>query len=65
MKHLQNIKKKLQYGDYTTLGKMLNTDRSAAKMRLERGNKVAINALQQIVSSREKLIKDFRKQNNI
>lgn len=54
------IKSELQYGDYTTLGKMLGVPPTTAKMRFLRGDEGAKNALEKIIEGRKKLIEDFK-----
>lgn len=54
------IEKKLQYGDYTTLAQILRTTTEAARKRFERLNPRAIEAMDKIVESREKLIEQFK-----
>lgn len=56
----EEIKKNIQYGDYTTLGQVLNINATAAKMRFIRGDEKARQALVKIIKNREKLIKEFK-----
>lgn len=56
----EEIKSKLQYGDYTTLGQMLGVPPTTAKMRFLRGDDEAKEALEKIIQTREKLIDDFK-----
>lgn len=55
------IRNKVKTGDYVTLAKMLNISHPAAKMRVLRGNQEAVEALEQIIKSREELIKNYQK----
>lgn len=54
------INDKIIYGDYTTLGKLLNCSSEAAKKRYQRGNPEAIQAMQTIVETRENMINNFQ-----
>lgn len=56
---IEQIKKKIQYGDYTTLGDMLGLTPAAAKMRFFRGDEETKAALEKVIKSRERLIKQF------
>lgn len=62
---IEQIKEKVQYGDFTTLGGMLKASPAAAKMRFLRGDKQAKEALEQILLNREKMILDFQNENLI
>lgn len=57
---IEQIKKKTQYGDYTTLGQILGITAVAAKMRFLRGDENARVAMEKIIKSREELIKQFK-----
>ena len=57
---IEEIKQRVQYGDYTTLGKVLETTSDAAKKRLLRGDQKAREAMIKIIESRENLIKEFQ-----
>lgn len=59
---IQQLKQRLQYGDYTTLGQVLGCSPDAAKKRFERGNLIAFKALQKIVENREDLKQEFQNQ---
>lgn len=59
---IEEIKEKIQYGDYTTLGKMFNISTATMKSRFLRGDEKAAEAMTIIIESREKIIKDFRQQ---
>lgn len=59
---IEEIKKKIQYGDFITLGKMFNLPTSTTKSRFLREDEKAVEAMQKIIESREKLIGDFRQQ---
>jgi len=55
------LEKRLQYGDYTTLGLALSCPPDTAKKRFKRGNVEAFSALDKIITSREELVKDLQK----
>lgn len=55
------IDDKITYGDYTTLGQMLNCNSEAAKKRYKRGNVQAIEAMRTIIETRENMIQNFNK----
>lgn len=57
---IEDLKKKIEYGDYNTLGKMLNTSPATSKARLTRGDKEAAEAMTIIIATREKMIYDFQ-----
>lgn len=59
---IEQIKEKIQYGDYITLGKMFKIPTATIKSRFLRGDEKASEAMIKIIESREKLIEDFRKQ---
>lgn len=60
---IKEIKLKVQYGDYTTLADMLEIKNAVtAKMRFVRGNEEARQAMESIVTGREKLIAEFKKE---
>ncbi|MCK8143164.1 hypothetical protein MW871_14840 [Flavobacterium sp. I-SCBP12n] len=54
------LEKRLQYGDYTTLGAALSCAPDAAKKRFVRGNIEAYNALDRIITNREKVVTDLQ-----
>lgn len=58
---LEQIKNKIRYGDYITLSEMLNTTADSAKMRIRRNDKIAMEALIEIIRSRERLIRSYKK----
>ncbi len=60
---LEQLKSKMQVGDYMQLAKMLDCTRDAAKMRLRRGDTEAIKGLQTLIENREQLIQDFQAKN--
>jgi hypothetical protein len=60
---IAELKGKTQYGDYTTLGQMLGITATAAKMRFQRGDVQAKDALLKIIEGREKLIEQFNESN--
>ncbi|MRX70301.1 hypothetical protein SAMN06265349_101695 [Flavobacterium resistens] len=57
------LEKRLQYGDFTTLGTAMSCSPDTAKKRFFRGNVEAYNALDKIITSREQAIQDIK--NNI
>ncbi|MBA4318790.1 MAG: hypothetical protein C0412_10355 [Flavobacterium sp.] len=59
---IEQIKERIQYGDYITLGKMFNLPTSTTKSRLLRGDEKAAEAMTKIIEAREKVIEDFRQQ---
>lgn len=59
---IAQIKKRMQYGDYVTLGKMFNLPTSTVKSRFEREDEKTVEAVVKIIEAREKLIEDFKKQ---
>lgn len=59
---IEEIKSKIQYGDYITLGKMFKIPTATIKSRFLRGDEKAAEAMTKIIASREKLIEDFKKQ---
>ena len=61
---IEQIKTKTEYGDYTTLGKMLGITSAAAKMRFFRGDQKAKEALIAIIENREELFKLIANQPN-
>lgn len=56
---IEQLKEKVEYGDYTTLGLLLNVNPATAKMRFFRGNEDAKKALEKIIENRENLIKEY------
>jgi F0F1-type ATP synthase gamma subunit len=62
---IEQIKEKIEYGDYNTLQKILNVKTvAAARMRFLRGEDDAVKAMQSIQENKEKFIKEFQTQNN-
>jgi len=57
---IEQIKKETQYGDYTTLGKILGLPAATAKMRFLRGDEEARLALEKIIENRNKLIDEYK-----
>ncbi len=53
---IEQLKEKIQYGDYQTLAKVLGISADAAKMRFFRGDEKTANVLQEIIAMRENLI---------
>lgn len=59
---LEEIKSKIQYGDYNTLALMLNLQNATTgRARLNRGDEEAKKAMESIIVAREKLIAEFKK----
>ncbi|CVK15879.1 hypothetical protein Ga0061079_103190 [Apibacter mensalis] len=66
MKRAKDVNKnaqKIQYGDFVTLSEMLGCTSQAARMRYERGDKKAKEALSIIIETRRKIIKEYKLQN--
>lgn len=60
---LEQLKPKMQLGDYDQVATMLGLkSRDAAKARLRRGKKEALNALIKLIEAREKVINEFKNQ---
>ncbi|HLF52255.1 hypothetical protein [Flavobacterium sp.] len=57
---LEQIKSKLKYGDYNTLGQILGITSDAAKMRFNRKDLNAMEAMIKIIQSREDLIREYQ-----
>lgn len=57
---IEELKKKIEYGDYNTLGKMLNVPPTTAKARLFRNDKESAEAMVLIIETREKMIYNFK-----
>lgn len=58
---LETIKKKLLYGDFNVIAKMLEAPSApAARGRFLRGDLRTIEAARVLIENREKLIKDFK-----
>lgn len=57
---LEEIKSKLKYGDYNTLGQILGITSDAAKMRFNRKDLNAMEAMVKIIQSREDLIREYQ-----
>ncbi|WP_264520355.1 hypothetical protein [Flavobacterium sp. N1994] len=58
----EEIKNKLQPGDFTTLGAMLGCQGEAARKRFNRDDKGAIEGAIKIIETRESLIEESQKQ---
>ncbi|GGG47313.1 hypothetical protein [Epilithonimonas arachidiradicis] len=59
----EQIKEKIEYGDYNLLQKILNSPTvAAARMKFLRGDADAINAMQAIQENREEFIKKYQPQ---
>lgn len=58
----EDIKSKLQPGDFTTLGAMLDCQGEAARKRFNRNDEGAIKGAIKIIEAREKLIEESQKQ---
>lgn len=58
---LEQLKPKMQWGDYDLVQKMIGAkSREAAKQRLRRGDEEALKALKTLIEKREKIVKDFQ-----
>lgn len=57
---LDQIKLKMKYGDYNTLGQILGISPDAAKMRFNRKDALAIEAMIKIIETREDLIREYQ-----
>lgn len=61
----QDIKSKIQYGDFITLAKLINASTpDSARMRFNRKDPIAINAMKTIIENREKFIEGYKKETN-
>ncbi|MGV9003992.1 hypothetical protein [Flavobacterium sp.] len=62
----EQIKEKVQYGDYNVLQHLINAPTvAAARARFLRGDDNAIEAMKQIQQNREKLIENFKSEQKI
>ncbi|WP_312207734.1 hypothetical protein [Empedobacter sp.] len=62
---LEQLKPKMQMGDFDLVAEMINApSREAAKMRLRRGDEQALNALKTLIEKRESIVKEFQNDNN-
>lgn len=59
---IEQIKTKIQYGDWITLGRMFNLPTSTTKSRFLREDVKTVSAMLKIIESREKLIEEFKQQ---
>lgn len=57
---VEEIKLKIKYGDYNTLGQILGITSDAAKMRFNRKDSRAMEAMSKIIQSREDLIREYQ-----
>jgi hypothetical protein len=57
---IEQIKTKIETGDYITLGKMLGCNADAARMRFRRNDDEAIDAMARIIEAREELINNYK-----
>ncbi len=58
----QDFKDKIQYGDFITLAKLIGCSSSdSARMRFNRGDSEANEAMKKIIENRENLIEKFTK----
>lgn len=55
----EQIKIKMKYGDYNILGQILGITPDAAKMRFNRKDSKAIEAMIKIIESREEISKEY------
>lgn len=56
----EQLKAKIKYGDYNTLGQILGITSDAAKMRFKRNDTVAIEAMTKMIVGRDQLIKEYQ-----
>jgi hypothetical protein len=56
----EQLKEKIKYGDYNTLGQILGITSDAAKMRFKRNDTVAIEAMTKMIVGRDQLIKEYQ-----
>lgn len=56
---LEQIKPKMQIGDYNQVAQILGCTRDAAKMRLRRDHPEALEVLVKLIQSREALANEF------
>jgi hypothetical protein len=56
----EQLKEKIKYGDYNTLGQILGITSDAAKMRFKRNDSVAIEAMTKMIVGRDQLIKEYQ-----
>ena len=54
------IKSNIVKGDYITLGKMLDVEHTASRMRFNRNNEEAVLAMKEIIDNRDQLIKNYK-----
>jgi len=57
----KELSRKMELGDYVTLGKILGLAQQTARMRYLRHNEEAVLAMKEIIESREALINKFKK----
>jgi len=57
----EELKPRMELGDYVTLSKMLGIAQNTAAMRYRRHNEEAVLAMKEIIESREALINKFKK----
>ena len=57
---LEILKSKIEYGDYNTLGKMLEISSPSAAARFKRNDFEAIEAMTLLIERKEQLIKDYQ-----
>jgi len=56
MKESTNTEKKIQYGDFKTLAKLLQCSYETAKKRYYRGNEEALEMMKKLTEAKENLI---------
>lgn len=56
----EQLKPRMQMGDYNQVALILGATRDAVKMRLRRGNPEALSALEKLIESREALRAEFQ-----
>lgn len=57
----EQVKEKMEKGDFLTLGKMLEVAQDTARVRFNRDNEIAVKAMEKIVNNRESFIDQYKK----
>lgn len=61
---IEQIKQNIEYGDYTTLARLLGMKSvQAARMRFLREDPEAVKAMQALQENREQLVREYKTQN--
>lgn len=58
----EQIKPRIEKGDFVVVGKMLSISQENARVRFGRNKEQEILAMKAVVESREKLIEEYKKQ---